>query len=213
MNTYAKYCPNVFVAKCDQEHERGETIQVETKYGTSHECIVFNKVLEKDGFYYYSIVRSDGFNAQKRAKMKAERYNGYSNSATKKSNEYFNKSNKDREFLILGEPIKVGHHSELRHRKAIEQANNNMGKSVELNMKADKYDSKAEYWESKTNDINLSMPESIEYFEYKLQIAKEFHEGLKSGKYERRHGMSLSYAKKDVNDLQNKYNTAIKLWK
>ena len=26
MNTYKKYCPNVFVAQCEEKHEKGETI-------------------------------------------------------------------------------------------------------------------------------------------------------------------------------------------
>jgi len=26
MNTYKKYCPNVFVAQCEEKHEKGDTI-------------------------------------------------------------------------------------------------------------------------------------------------------------------------------------------
>ena len=33
MNIYRKYCPNVFVAQCEEEHKKGDTIIVETKYG------------------------------------------------------------------------------------------------------------------------------------------------------------------------------------
>lgn len=40
MNTYRKYCPNVFVAQCTEKHEKGDTIMVETKYGKENECIV-----------------------------------------------------------------------------------------------------------------------------------------------------------------------------
>lgn len=73
MNTYYKFAPNVFLAKCDEKHEKGETIEVTTKYGKENESIVFNLIFEKDGFYYYSIVRADGFNAQEWAKRRAER--------------------------------------------------------------------------------------------------------------------------------------------
>lgn len=66
--------------------------------------------------------------------------------------------------------------------------------------------------EKKTNDINLSMPESVEYWEYKLEEAKEKHEGLKSGKYERKHSYSLTYAKKAVNEAQKNFDLAKKLW-
>lgn len=73
MNTYAKYCPNVFVAKCTERHEKGDIITVTTKYGKENEHYVHNLVAERDGFFYYSITRVDGYNMQERAKAKAER--------------------------------------------------------------------------------------------------------------------------------------------
>jgi hypothetical protein len=212
MNTYVKYIPNVFLAKCQQPHCKGEIIPVTTKYGKDNDSLIHNLILEKDGFYYYSITRADGFNIQERAKNKAERYNNWAASADNKATEYFNKSNKDSDFLSLGEPVKVGHHSEKRHRKVIEQAWNNMGKSVEFSEKSEQHESKAEYWARRANDINLSMPESLEYYEFKLKEAKERHEGLKSGKYEREHSFSLTYAKKLVKELEKKLSLAKKLW-
>lgn len=212
MNTYFKFCPNVFLAKCDSKHEKGEIILVTTKYGKENESVVFNLIFERDGFYYYSIVRADGFNVQEWAKKKAERRKEWAASAERKSEEYFNKSNKDSDFLSLGEPIKVGHHSEARHRKMIDDAWNNMGKSVEYDDKAKEHERVARYWENKADTINLSMPESVEYYEHKLEQAKEYHEGLKSGKYTREHIYSLTYAKKAVNEAQKNYETAKKLW-
>ena len=212
MNTYHKFAPNVFLAKCDEKHEKGEEIAVTTKYGKENDCIVFNLIFERDGFYYYSIVRSDGFNVQEWAKRRAERRREWAVSAERKSNKYFEKSNKDAEFLSLGEPIKVGHHSEHRHRKMIEDAWNNMGKSVEYSDKSAEHERIAEYWDSKANTINLSMPESIDFYEHKLEKTKEYYEDLKSGKYPREHMYSLTYAKKEVNELQKKYELAKKLW-
>lgn len=174
--------------------------------------IVFNLIYEREGFYYYSIVRADGFNVQEWAKQRAERRHGWAQSAGQKSNEYFNRSNKDKDFLSLGEPIKVGHHSEKRHRKAIDDAWNNMGKSVEFSDKAAEHERIAKYWEEKANTINLSMPESIDFYEHKLEKAKEYHEGLKSGKYPREHSYSLAYAKKAVNEAKKNYELAKKLW-
>lgn len=212
MNTYAKYTANVFVAKCPDRHERGEVITVQTKYGKEHECIVFNLVAKIEGFYYYSIVRADGFNMQEYARRKAERYAQWAASAEIKSDDYRTRLAKDKDFLSLGEPIKIGHHSENRHRRIIEQARSNFGKSVELTEKADRLTSRSEYWASKESDINLSMPESIEYYEYKLEEARERHEGLKSGKYPREHSYSLTYAKKAVNEMEKNLETARKLW-
>lgn len=212
-NTYAKYCPNVWVAKCPEKHEKGEHIFVTTKYGKENESIVFNLVAEgKDGFFYYSIVRADGYNVQERAKAKAERYQRWAASAEKKSDQYYQASQEGREFLSLGEPIKVGHHSERRHRALIERNWERMGKSVAMSEKAEAHESKAEYWEKQAKVINLSMPESIEYFEYLVEKRREYHEGVKSGKYPRQHSFTLTYAKKDLNEAEKNLATAKKLW-
>lgn len=77
MNTYVKFCPNVFLAKCDEKHEKGEVIEVTTKYGNENESIVFNLIFEKDGFFYYSIVRADGFNVQRNGRSKELNVEGH----------------------------------------------------------------------------------------------------------------------------------------
>lgn len=212
MNTYAKFQPNVFLAKCPNMHTKGDKISVTTQYGKENECIVFNLILKKEGFWYYSIVRADGFNVQEWAKKRAERYEKAAINSTNKSTEFWKKSNKDKDFLSLAEPIKVGHHSEKRHRRVIEQAQNNMRKSVEFADKVEEQKSKAEYWASKAETINLSMPESVEYYEYKFEEAKIKHEGLKDGSIERSHSFSLTYAKKDVNEMGKKFELAKRLW-
>lgn len=213
MNTYSKYCPNVFVAKCTEEHQRGETITLTTKYGQEHECIVFNLVhRDKEGNFYYSIVRADGYNIQERAKRKAERLNQWASNAEKRSDEWREKANEGKDFLVLAEPIKIGHHSEKRHRALIERNHNRFSNAMAELDKAAKLSEKAEYWEGKTEEINLSMPESIEYYEFKLEEAKQIHADFKSGKRPKEHSFSLTYAKKEVNKFQDLLNTAIKLW-
>lgn len=212
MNTYYKFCPNVYLAKCAEKHEKGEIITVTTKYGKENESIVYNLIGQKDGYYYYSIVRTDGYNIQERARRKAEKCREWAASAERKSNEYFDKSEKDREFLSLGEPIKVGHHSEKRHRKAIDDAWRNMGKSIEMSNRAKELERKAENWQLKEDAINLSMPESLEYYEKKLLEATEYHLGVKSGQIPREHSYTLTYAKKAVNEAKKNYELAKRLW-
>jgi len=212
MNTYSKFVPNVFLAKCTEKHEKGETIIVETKYGKENECIVFNLIGEKEGSYYYSIVRADGFNAQEFAKKKADRLLNASVNADKKSDQYWKASDEGKDFLALGEPIKIGHHSERRHRALIERNHNRTNKAVEFSKKSEEYESRAEYWQSRANIINLSMPESLEYYEFELEKAKAKHEGLKDGAIERSHSYSLTYAKKEVNEIEKKLKLAKLLW-
>jgi hypothetical protein len=213
MNTYKKYTANVFVAKCEEQHAKGDIIELTTKYGQNHECIVFNLVgRDKDGCFYYSIVRADGYNVQERAKAKAERYLNWANAAENKSNQLWEASNEGRDFLALGEPIKVGHHSEKRHRALIERNHARMNKAVEIGKKVEQHESKADYWNRKANDINLSMPESLEFYEYKLEEAKMKHEFYRDNSEKREHSYSLTYAKKDVNKFEDLLKTAKKLW-
>lgn len=212
MNTYYKFAPNVFLAKSDTHYKKGDAIQVTTKYGKENESIIFNLIFQRDGFFYYSIVRADGYNIQERAKAKAERYTNWAAYANKKSNEYYKASHEGADFLALAEPIKIGHHSEKRHRALIERNWNRMGKSVEMSNKQAVHEEKSSYWTAKENDINLSMPESCEYYEYKLEEAKMKHEGLKDGSIERSHSFSLTYAKKAVNDAKKNFDLAKRLW-
>lgn len=209
MNKFKKYCPNVWVAECDEEYEKGEVITLETKYGKEVECQVYNLVAQKDGKYYYSIVRLEDMTY---AQRKAEKYSNSSINHQAKSNHCLEASNEGREFLSLGEPIKVGHHSEKRHRALIERNWNRMGKSVEYAEKAEEAARKAEYWENKAQEITLAMPESLEYFTRKLNEAIEEHKGLKDGTIERSHSYSLTYAKKTVNELKKKVEIANLLW-
>lgn len=209
VNTYAKYCPNVYVAKCMQQYDKGEIIDVTTQYGKVNECIVFNLVAQKDGFFYYSIVRADGFNY---AENRAEKLQGYAANADKRADQYYSRSQEGKDFLVLAEPIKIGHHSEKRHRALIERVNNAFGKFVAESDKAGNYNERAAYWERKAKDINLSMPESVQYFEQLLKIKIDRHEGIKSGKYPREHSYSLTYANKERKECEANYKTALKLW-
>ena len=213
MNTYSKYCPNVFVAKCTEEHQKGETIIIETKYGKEIENEVHNFLgKSRDGFYLYSVTRLDGFNSQERAKNKAEKLIGYSANAEKRSDQYYQASQEGRDFLALGEPIKVGHHSERRHRKLIERNWERMGKSVSESEKAQEYKRRSEFWEERANKIDLSMPDCLEFFEFELEKAILNHKFLLENPDKRPHSMSLQYSNKSVKDLKEKVFLAVKLW-
>lgn len=212
MNTYTKYCPNVWVAKCSEKHIKGEEILVITKYGKENVCIVWNFLGIKDGCYLYSITRADGYNHQERARAKAERHEEWADKARQRSDEAFERSQKAVAGIPMGQPILVGHYSERTHRAAIDKSWAAMGKSVEENKKAEAHESKAAYLERMADKIDLSMPESIDFYAHKLEVAKEYHEGVKSGKYPRQHAYTLTYAKKAVNDMQKCYDIAVKLW-
>lgn len=211
-NTYKKYYANVWLAKCPKEHRKNDIINVTNRYGQEKEHIVYNLIGKDKDYFYYSIIRADGFNAQERARQRKEKMQGWAKNAENRANSYYEKSNKDRDFLSLSEPIKVGHHSEKRHRKTIEQAQNNTKKWVEEADKAKEYTARAAYWESLENTINLSMPESIDFYKEKSRVDREYHKFLKDNPKERRHSYSLTYSNNKAKESEKRYKIALKLW-
>lgn len=208
MNKFKKYCPNVWVAECDEEYKDGDVIELETKYGKTVECEVYNLIGKNDGKYFYSIVRIGESYAQRKARC----YNSSVTNSMNKSDSYCNASQEGREFLSLGEPIKIGHHSEKRHRALLERNQKRMDKSMEFAGKAKAAEQKAEYWENKADEVTLAIPESLEYFSSELSKATVYHKGLKDGTIKKEHSYSLTYAKKAVNELKKKVEIAKLLW-
>lgn len=210
MNKYAKYCPNVWLAKCETEHAKGDIIQIENKYGNEADVEIHNLIKTRDTeHFYYSFTRIEDMNY---AERKAARYASWAESQERKSNQHYEASQEGKDFLSLAEPIKIGHHSEKRHRALIDRNWNRMGKCVEASKKAEAHQHKADYWASRANDINLSMPESLDYFEHKLEQATELHRQYKSKEREQEHSYSMTYARKAVKEIQKKLDIAEKLW-
>lgn len=209
---FKKYTANVFVIESDKKLNKGDIVEVSTKYGKLVECEVWNLVSELRGNFYYSYTRNDGENSQTFALRRAERAERIQANKSKKADEWYSKSKEGADFLSLGEPIKIGHHSEHRHRALIERNWARMGKSVKLRNEADSYDSKIDYWERKANEINLSMPECVEFYEYELIKAEDYHKGLKNGSIPVEHSYSVTYANKKVKDLRRKVRLSHLLW-
>lgn len=209
---FKKYTANVFVIESEEKINKGDIVEVDTKYGKKVECEVWNLVLEKNEKLYYSYTRTDGVNAQTVALRKAERAENAKHNKLKKSDELYSKYQEGADFLKLAEPIKVGHHSEHRHRALIERNWKRMGNSVKLRDEAFSYDNKIDYWEKKANEINLSMPECLEFYEYELIKAEDYHKGLKDGSIPVEHSYSVTYANKKVKDLKEKVRLSSLLW-
>lgn len=209
MNKFKKYCPNVWIAECEEEYEKGEIIYLETKYGKEVECEVYNLIFQKDDKFYYSIVRTED---ETYAERKAMKYRNAAQKNIEKSQEKWKAAEEGKEFLSLGEPIKVGHHSEKRHRALLDRNWKRVENAIDLENKAHEQDRKAKYWEQKASEITLAMPESLEYFKHELEKAEEYHKKLKDNPSLRTHSYSLTYAKKAVNEFKKKVEIAEKLW-
>ena len=211
-NTYHKYYPNVYLAKSVDVYEKGDKIKVTTRYGKINTCTVHNLIATAKGYYYYSITRLDGMNLQERARRRSERRGNWAEAQLNKSQQYYNKASENDDFLSLGQPILVGHHSEKGHRKLFENKDRNMRKSIEADKKVEDHLRIQEHWQDKITEINLSIPESLDYFKKELAKAIDRHKKIKSGELPREHSFDLPYAKKKVNELTKKLDLAKKLW-
>lgn len=214
INQYYKFASNCWILKSNNGgYQKGDIVEIPNKYRDTKKHIIFKNINPNNKeFFYYSIIREDGETSQTIAEKKVEKLAGYQARAEKRANNYYEASQEGQDFLSLAEPIKIGHHSESKHRNLIDRNWSRMAKSIEEQEKAKLYDSRIEYWNKKTTKIDLSMPESLEYFQYMLERKIKFHADLKSGKEKKEHSFSLTYAKKQVNEYLKLFELAKKLW-
>ena len=81
---------------------------------------------------------------EERREARIDRYRDRASRARSEANSRFNSHNIETLRGMQGEPVKIGHHSERRHRRLIERADNDMRKGVEAMDKASHYDSRAD---------------------------------------------------------------------
>lgn len=79
--------------------------------------------------------------------------------------------------IMQGEPIKIGHHSEGRHRRDIQRMDNNMHKAAQLSEKADYYEAKADGVGK--GGISSDDPEAVAKLKTKLEKLQQFQEDMK----------------------------------
>lgn len=148
-NILKKYSsnPKVFVLETDNNYNKNDIVNYTTKYGKEIELIIHKIVIDKEksklNKNYYSYVRSDGKNRKSILKNRIEKRQEWAESNNKKSNQYYEASKEGADFLSLCEPIKIGHHSEKRHRSLIERNAKRMDKVLEYNKKAENHEWKA----------------------------------------------------------------------
>lgn len=80
--------------------------------------------------------------------------------------------------IPFGQPILVGHHSEGRHRRTLERADNAMRRSIEADKKADYYASKAAGVGS--GGISSDDPEAVTKLAEKIETAKKVQAQMKA---------------------------------
>lgn len=211
-NIYKKYTAGVYCMQSDNEnYQHNDKATIITKYGKEIAVIIWKKLFSKNGFTYYSVVREDGFCRKEWLQRKADKRAEQAQKAEQRSDEYYKKSNKDRNFLSLAEPIKIGHHSEKRHRKIIDDAYNNMGKSVAESKKAESLEGKAEELAYRAQkEISLDTPESLELLQGRVEYLENKRDALKaSGNYQ---SYELTNLGANIRRYKERLETAKKLW-
>lgn len=114
---------------------------------------------------------------QKRAD-KIERFKQLAEQARQRSQSNFEASNRISNFIPLGQPILVGHHSEKRHRNDLDKVCRLMDKSIEENNKSRYYIGKIQAAQNNTA-ISSDDPEAITLLKDKISKLKAKQERMK----------------------------------
>lgn len=114
-----------------------------------------------------------------RKELKIDRFHSLAVKNDQDSTSAWKRSNDIVSCIPLGQPILVGHHSEGRHRRAIEKSHNAMRASVEASKKADYYRERAEAAESNTA-ISSDNPDALDLLRSKVEKLEGFQENMKA---------------------------------
>ncbi|MDF4820327.1 DUF3560 domain-containing protein [Vibrio parahaemolyticus] len=115
---------------------------------------------------------------QERIESKKERLEARAEKAQAESNARFENAHHLGDALPFGQPILVGHHSERKHRRLIDNIDTNMRKSVEAQKKADHLEAKAESVGSA--GIASDDPDAIQKLKEKLESLERCQEMMKA---------------------------------
>lgn len=114
---------------------------------------------------------------EEKQQARKERLEERAERATERSNQAFQKAKEIGDPIPLGQPILVGHHSERRHRRAIEKIDNAMRNSVEE-------EKKAKYLSQRANGvgtagISSTDPEALRKLKEKLEGLEKLQQQMK----------------------------------
>lgn len=129
------YTLKAYIAN-DSEPMQAFLATVPTLEQSPHQDIILNEAFEVSQKNAKSQIRADKLEA------KAKRLANLSDST--------NPPQHVKDFLSLGEPIKIGHHSEWRHRRTIEKYNATLNKKYNLQKESEEAQRLADYYRSQT---------------------------------------------------------------
>lgn len=142
---------------------------------------------------------------RQRLEKKLEKRQEWSGKAEKRSDAAYAASGRAVDGIPMGQPILLGHHSEKRHRKALERSHNAMGRAVEESKLAKHHASKASGIAiALERSIFSDDPDAVEQLEAKIkeleahiEKSKSINKAWKKGGFEgvkAEHGETLAHA-------------------
>ncbi|WP_052742147.1 DUF3560 domain-containing protein [Kiloniella litopenaei] len=208
-----KYTKGIYCLESDKVLDHGTKVQVATRRGKKLDVLVWKHLKSVNGKHYHSYVRQDGFCSREKHLRNAERFKQRAEKKALLSNDAYEKSLKYRDFLSLGEPIKVGHHSEKRHRKIIEDNSRNMEKSVALDREANELNDRALGAEDAAEKIFMDSPDCLPRLHKKLQLLEGQKEVVRQA---RKQGDTPPYFSVNLNAniraVKKKLKIAVDVW-
>jgi len=117
-------------------------------------------------------------NYEEKIERKRARYEQLINKNKSIANNMNNCCSEETTGIPFGQPILVGHHSEKRHRKAIERMQNQMDKCVEAHDKAEYYESKLKSLDN-SNVISSDDDKAIDKLKTKVAALEKQREEIK----------------------------------
>lgn len=220
MVQFKKHTSGVYVIETEQELENDSACTVTTRHGKEVDCLIWKLVSSKNGKNYYSYTRKDGFCRKEKHLNNAEKYLSAAEKSIDKAGHFYEKSNEHSAFLSLGEPIKVGHHSEKRHRAIIDKAWRNVGKSVEYSKKSQEQNERSKgALRAAQNNIFIDTPDCLERLNEKMSLLEEQRQKVKEfNKEANKTGQNplgshvLTNLGAKIRETKKKLSIAEKLW-
>lgn len=151
--------------------EEGSFLQSDRKTGVSVRMVILKKSVEPLDpmeFHPYHIKKQ----------QRLERYQQLTEKHQEQAYQRFNSRNSKQLIDMAGEPVKIGHHSERRHRNLIKRADKDMFLGVEHTRKAEHFQRKMKSLQN-NQSIHSDDPEAIQKLRKKLEKMKEFHRSMK----------------------------------
>ena len=141
--------------------------------------------------------RSDYY---ERKEKKKEIYQERADKARRNSNQHHKNHERIANMIPMGQPILVDHYSANRHRRDIDKMNNEIGKAIKEDEKAEYYERKLESIEENTS-ISSDDPKAIEKLEKKIEQLEKQKAEIKS----REHAWyELPYVNKEIKRIKNR---------